>query len=236
MPESLAHCPYCGSKEIYVVWEESNFNQCVSCLLYFRNPMPTQEELERLYQRSWSVAETARSETGGTDLDLAYVFAHKLARSLKRRDLHSVKLLDFGAGRGAMLYALRASGARVCGVEPFGFGYLQSKGFEVYRNLSDVHGVWDGITMIDVFYVATANPLGLNARINKGRWREARKEGHLFFPHPSTMERILREAGFRRVKRLIWLVRYHRNPIRVTANYFMQATGLDGELRYLAWT
>ena len=258
MPVPLGSCPYCGSNDIDSVWPESNFDHCRSCLLYFRNPMPTPQELERLYQHSWSMPETARSETGGTSDRLAYVYARKLARSLGRGDLRGLRILDFGAGRGAMLEALRSLGARACGVEPFGFEYLQSKGFEAYRALSDVQGALDGIVMIDVFehlynpwetlhqlggmlaqgawiYLATANPLGLNARINKGRWREARKGGHLLFPHPSTMERILREAGFEWTKRLKWLIRYHQDQIRITVNYLMQAVGLDGELRYLAW-
>lgn len=258
MVEYLSVCPYCGSAPILHIWPESSFDQCRSCLLYFRNPMPGQEELDELYNRSWSNPEIQRSETGGTDDCLAYVYARKLARSLGRRDLQDLKIMDFGAGRGAMLKALEWLGARAVGVEPYGFEYLQSQGFEAYRTLWDAPKGWNGIVMIDVFehlhkswetleqlrkmlvdggwiYVATGNPVGLNAKINKGRWREARKQGHLLFPHPRTMERILRGAGFQRIRRLRWLIRFQRNPVKVGVHYLMQLLGLDGELRYLAW-
>lgn len=218
MVEYWSVCPYCGSDHILHIWPESSFDQCRSCLLYFRNPMPWQEELDELYNRSWSNPEIQRSETGGTDDCLAYVYARKLARSLGRRDLQDLKIMDFGAGRGAMLKALERLGARAVGVEPYGFEYLQSQGFEAY-------GGW--------IYVATGNPVGLNAK--KGRWREARKQGHLLFPHPRTMERILRGAGFQRIRRLRWLIRFKRNPVKVGVHYLMQLLGLDGELRYLAW-
>ncbi len=157
-----------------------------------------------------------------------------------------------------MLEALQSAGARAAGVEPYGFEYLRLRGFEVYQTLSEAPGDWDRVVMIDVFehldkpwevlahlrelladggwiYVATANPVGLNARINKGKWREARKQTHLLFPHPTTMEQMLSQVGFRQIKRLHWLIRYHRNPVRTLFNYAMQLIGLDGELRYLAW-
>lgn len=253
----ISVCPWCGSALLQRIWPESNFDRCRSCLLFFRNPMPGQRELDEFYDRSWSNPEIERSETGGTDVWLAYVYVRKLARSLGRPDLDGLRILDFGAGRGDMLEALRGVGARAVGVEPHGFEYLQSKGFKVYRTLPEVPGTWDGIVMIDVFehlekpwetltslrnllaedgwiYIATPNPVGLNARINKGRWREARKPAHLVFPHPSTMEKMLIHAGFRRIKRLRWLVRFHENPVKMVLNWAMQVGGLDGELKYLA--
>lgn len=254
----LNACPWCGSDCLQRIWPESNYDQCRSCLLYFRNPMPTREELDECYNSAWSNPETERSETGGTDVQLAYVYVRKLSRSLGRRDLKGLKILDFGAGRGAVLEALQGMGAKVAGIEPYGFEYLESRGFKVYRTLSEAPSGWDGIVMIDVFehlekpwemlttlrellaedgwiYIATANPVGLNARVSKGRWREARKKTHLMFPHPELMEQILRTVGFSKVERLRWLIRYHRNPVRMIVNYLMQFVGLDGELRFLAW-
>ncbi len=255
----LYKCPYCGNTDIYTVWPDSNFDLCRSCLLYFRNPMPTENELRTLYEHSWSMPEAYTAETGGTDDQLANIYARSLARSLGKSDLKGLRILDFGAGRGAMLNALSRLGARACAVEPFGYAYLRSKGFEeVFSSLSDVRSSFDGIIMIDVlehlytpweilaklrerlveggwFYIATGNPLGLNARLMKGKWREARKKEHLLFPSPSTMERMLIGAGFRRFQRLKWYIRYHPLP-RGVADYVLQATGLDGELRYLAWS
>ena len=220
--------------------------------------MPTQEELDDLYAKSWQNPERFRSETGGTELGLARIYGKLLAGSLGLRNLKGLRILDFGAGRGDMLKALMELGAEVVGVEPYGLDFLRAQGFEAYGKVSEVKGDFDGIVTIDVIehlrnpwdtlkdlsallktggwiYVSTGNPTGLNAKINRGNWREAKKAGHLLFPSPSTMERMLCEAGFTKVKRLRWLIRFHRNPLRVMANYIMQMTGLDGELRYLAW-
>lgn len=258
MPVRLHSCPWCGSRDIYTVWPETHYDWCRSCGLFFRNPMPSREELDNLYASSWSAPEEFTSETGGTDDRLAAIYSHKIALSLKRNDFRGLRILDFGAGRGAMLKALKNMGATVVGVDPYGAAYLQRCGFEAYRDLSEVSGSFDGIVMIDVFehlhepwklirelyqvlsnggwlYIATGNPLGLNARITKGNWREAKKPGHLLWPTPKLMEEILKWAGFREVKRLRWLIRFSSNPIRIVINYSTQIIGLDGELRYLAF-
>jgi len=257
MAISLDACPLCGGRDIYHAWPEAHFDRCRSCLLYFRNPMPTESELSELYERSWSMPARARAETGGTDDRLAALYARKLAQSLGRKDFSGLRVLDFGAGRGAMIRALSRLGASVCAIEPFGLAYLQSQGFDVYRDLSELEGVCcDGVVMIDVLehlpqplqvlrrlreklteggwiYIATPNPLGANARIRRSKWREARKKGHLLFPSESTMQRLLRMSGFGAIRRLRWYVGYHGFPRRVV-DYVLQNTGLDGELRYLA--
>lgn len=220
--------------------------------------MPTKEELDALYQDSWSIPEERTGETGGTSDRLARVYARRLAKSLGRRDFAGLRILEFGAGRGAMLRALRDLGAEAVGVEPYGISYLQEQGFEAHPDLSDVSGRFDGVVTIDVFEhlhepwkvlrdlcnvlakdgwicVVTGNPLGLNARFTKGNWREAKKPGHLVWPTPDLLAQMLRSAGFERAERLKWLVKYANNPIRSAIHYSMQLTGLDGALRYLAW-
>jgi len=166
--------------------------------------MPTQKELFALYTNSWQHPERSRSETGGTDLRLARIYAKLLARSLGLRDLKGLRILDFGAGRGDMLKALMELGAEVVGVEPYGLDFLRDQGFEAYEDISEVKGDFDGIVTIDVIehprnpwdilkdlsnllkvggwiYVATPNPTGLNAKINRGNWREAKKQGIFSF-------------------------------------------------------
>lgn len=258
MPTRLHACPWCESGDIYTVWPESHYDRCRSCSLFFQNPMPTKEELGALYQDSWSMPEEMTRETGGTNDKLARVYAHRLAKSLGRQDFHGLRILDFGAGRGAMLRALRDLGAEAVGVEPYGVTYLRDQGFEAYQDLSEISGRIDGIVMIDVFehlhepwnilrqlcdvlandgciYVATGNPLGLNARLTKGNWREAKKPGHLVWPTPGLMGEMLKWSGVKRVKRLKWLVRYANNPVKIAIHYSLQLASLDGELRYLAW-
>ena len=258
MTERLYSCPWCESEDIYTLWPETQWYQCRSCSLLFRNPMPTKEELNDVYDRSWSAPKNAMSETGGTDERLAKIYARKLANSLQRKDFRELKILDFGAGRGSMLKALRELGAETYGVEPYGYEYLQEQGFEAYRDLSEVNGTFDGVIMIEVFehlhrpwmtikelynslaecgwiYISTPNPLGVNARIARGNWREAKKPGHIVFGTPRLMEQVLQWASFRRIKRLRWFIRYSRNPLKRVLHASTQMMGVDGALRYLAW-
>ena len=88
--------------------------------------MPTQEELDALYAKSWQNPERFRSETGGTELGLARIYAKLLAGSLRLRNLKGLRILDFGAGRGDMLKALMELGAEVVGVEPYGLDFFES--------------------------------------------------------------------------------------------------------------
>ena len=141
----------------------------------------------------------------------------------------------------------------------YGYEHLKRQGFKVHRDLASLsEKKFHGIVMIDVWehltepwtilsllygllpsggwlYIATPNPLGLNARLRGDRWREACKEGHLMFPEPCTLERMLQEVGFSRWKRVKWLIRYSINPAKIIMHWGMQLLGLDGELRYIAW-
>ena len=55
-----------------------------------------------------------------------------------------MRVLDYGAGRGAMALELKKRGADVVAVEPFGCDYLIELGVSAYRDLSDLpaHGVY----------------------------------------------------------------------------------------------
>ena len=259
MPQNLEQCPFCDGA-INQHWRTVDVWKCSQCGLLFRNPMPYQDELAKLYEKGWSQAYQHRSETGGTDLYLARVYARKLAGLLHRKNFSGLKILDFGAGRGAMLTALAELGADVCGVEPFGYQFLKERGFTTFRTLDEVPKglTFDGITMIEVIehlpapwneirrfseilkdsqwtYIATPNACGLNARVSRSSWREVLKPGHLIFFTPRSLETILTNCGMARYRRLPWFIHYSKNPIRILLHYILQALYLDGELRYLAW-
>lgn len=253
-------CPYCFGKNIHVQWKEVGFWKCDSCGLYFRNPMPTLQQLDELYTHVWTDTSKPVVGMGGTGARLSKMYAQALTRDIGRQDLHGLKILDFGAGRGDFAVALRQMGADVICVEPFGYDYLVNQGFTVYRDLDDlpVDKKMDGIVTIDVWehltepwkfmercsqllgpegwlFIATANPLGLNARLRGTRWREARKPSHLLFPEPRTLDRMSKSSGFSSSRRLKWYIRYHERLLPAIPQFLMQLAGLDGELRYLAW-
>jgi SAM-dependent methyltransferase len=256
----LASCPFC-SAGIRKYWPAVSVWRCTACTLMFRNPVPSHDDLTHLYTKSWSEPDSNRAETGGTDLMVARVFARRLASSLGRRDLLDVKILEFGAGRGTMLTAMAELGAEVYGIEPFGIEHIRNQGFMAYRSLAELpSGVkFDGVVSIDVMehlarpweelsqlrellvsrgwlYAATLNTDGLNARLTRERWREVRKLGHLMFFNSSNFDHILRFAGFVNCRRLRWLVSHSEKPYKNALLYVMQKLGVDGELRYLAYT
>jgi 2-polyprenyl-3-methyl-5-hydroxy-6-metoxy-1,4-benzoquinol methylase len=257
--KKATECIYCRSR-ISRHWDSVDVWKCSSCGLLFRNPFPSETELANLYEAGWCDPEKNRSETGSTDLALARTYARKIAAELNQTDFRRLTLLEFGAGKGAMMAAMEELGAEVYGVEPFGYEYLEKKGFKIFRTLDEVPKgfVFDGIIAIQVIehliepwnmmekfrellkesgwlYVSTLNANGLNARVSRSRWREVRKKGHLIFFTSRNLENILFKIGFRRYKRLRWFVKYRNDPFRKLTNFLLQLCLLDGELRYLAW-
>jgi len=257
--DNLLQCSFCcGTVRPY--WRDVKVWKCSSCGLLLRHPLPSEQDLAKLYQKSWSDPYKHRSETGGQDLDLARTYAGRLASSLGLKDFSGLKILDFGAGRGAMLTALAELGADVYAIEPFGYQFLASKGFSTFRTLDEIpEGViFDGIVTIDVIehlyapwnelrrfseilkdsgwvYIATPNACGLNAKIFRSGWQEVLKPGHLIFFTPCSLEAVLTYCGMTRSRRLRWFIKYSDNPIRALLHYFLQALYLGGELNYLAW-
>jgi 2-polyprenyl-3-methyl-5-hydroxy-6-metoxy-1,4-benzoquinol methylase len=63
-----------------------------------------------------------------------------------------MRVLDYGAGRGAMALELKKRGADVVAVEPFGCDYLIELGVSAYRDLSDLPAtlLFDGIVCLEV--------------------------------------------------------------------------------------
>jgi glycosyltransferase involved in cell wall biosynthesis/SAM-dependent methyltransferase len=252
-------CPLC-QKQMLEKHVYDGFRRCARCALILRYPIPKPQELDALYRTSWSHPEENVRETGGTTPELARDYAAWLTRSLKRRDLSGLKILEYGAGRGEMLTAMQTLGADLCAVEPYGGEYLQQRGFRAYRTLRDLPQDlrFDGIVSVDVFehdgasceivrdlgallkpsgwlFVATPNPAGLNARIFRARWREAQKPGHVLFFEPGGLESLFRRTGFQSWRRLHWRVRYEKSAAVRAKDFLLGALRLDGELRYLAF-
>jgi 2-polyprenyl-3-methyl-5-hydroxy-6-metoxy-1,4-benzoquinol methylase len=257
-PAGATPCPLCGSP-VRPHWPTRRFFQCQSCRLLIRNAAAA--DLENLYRGSWADDPGVHTEaTGATDSMLAGMYLARLARSLGRKDLRGLRILDFGAGRGAMLAALREAGTDAIGVEPYGFDYLRSAGFAVHPEIESLpRGIsFDGIICVDVvehlpkagddlaalrsrlaengwIYLSTPNAAGIKARILRDRWSEARNPGHLLLFTPCTMAFALERSGYRRVRRLKWFIDYRRNPAASLLHRILQTLWMDGELRYLGY-
>lgn len=221
--------------------------------------MPTLEELEHLYTAAWKKPQSEIEMTGATERTLAEAYAKKLAGSLGRKDLAGLKILDYGAGRGDVLATLKALGADVFAVEPFGEEFLRKRGFPTFSEVEAIPpGLrFDGVVMIDVvehvaeprvllsrlkeklrrpawIYLATPNAASLRARIQGARWGEALNPVHLFLYTPRSLTLLLDGSGFEKVTRLRWMIRYPANPLRRLLHMLLQLLGIDGELRYMA--
>lgn|GEM_PF-1297816 len=261
-PNKLTTCPLCSeSVALALHWRTPCFKRCKQCGLIFRDPFPSEAELESLYRSSWSDMEAHSDETGGTDLELGRNIIATLLRELGRQNFSSQRILDFGAGRGAMSMVFREKGADVVAIEPFGYQRLESFDLPVYRDLnglpSDLR--FDGIVAIEVLehlrdprgllrrlylllkpggwlFVTTPNPRGLAARLCGDRWSSASKAGHILFFTAATLHRTLVELGFGTVRQTHWVLRFPGvSPARAFVKSALQLFHLGGGLRFLAF-
>jgi 2-polyprenyl-3-methyl-5-hydroxy-6-metoxy-1,4-benzoquinol methylase len=191
---------------------------------------------------------------------LAVEYVKGLMPSLEVANLAGLHILDFGAGKGALMTALARAGAVVSGVEPYGYDQLVSEGKLIYKTLADLPSgaLFDGIVSMDVIehlpepwlvfsdlhrrlkpggwlLVSTPNPRGLKARIFGSRWREAGKAGHLVFFEERTLVRMLTDVGFAKANGVKWNVRYRANWSHRLLQRLLVSTGLHGAVRVLAY-
>lgn|SRR5487761_1027760 len=255
---NFKNCPLCGTPDIHTHFAEVKVWKCDQCGLIFRNPQPDSAELGELYQLHYTQSNIAagKTEMAGTTFELARRYADCLWNEI---GLTAKKVLEFGAGLGSFSTAFRERGADVIAVEPYAYDECRKAGIITYRSLEEVPTSlrFDAIVTVDVaehlvrpwdtfgrlrellnpggwLYVSTLTANGLNARLTGKRWREVIKPTHLVFFTPKTLEHTLQAAGFEHYRRLKWYVRYSNNPIRRVEQFLLQASKLDGELRYLA--
>jgi 2-polyprenyl-3-methyl-5-hydroxy-6-metoxy-1,4-benzoquinol methylase len=253
----LEKCPFCESvaEEYY---RSKEFVRCASCGLILRSDPGKENNLSDLYKKSWLLPEKNQLETGGTDQILAQVYSGLLLKTLKLNTFHNQRILEFGAGRGYFSDSLVDRGAQVFLYEPYGYEYLVSKGYRVFRNFSeidtDLH--FDGIVSIDVIehleepwndlrelarylkphgwmFLSTPNSGSLNSMISRHEWRELQNPSHLMMFNQTNIESMFQRLNFHSYQKLKWPVNYHRFIIRQWLIFLLQFFGLDGELRYL---
>lgn len=202
---------------------EVDFRQCTHCGLFFREVFPTPSELHEIYKQAY---EEEKIASGGTNQESGAFATTSYADFIQglARQPSQAKVLDFGAGSGELVAALRARSLEADGLEFADEARrfcLEHRGISL---LSDLKGLpsarYDVITMIEVIehltelqptlrelyrimkpggtlLVTTPNRLGLRARIEKGHWREATKKFHLFLFDRRSLRQHLEKAGFK---------------------------------------
>lgn len=112
-------CPQCharGKAKLHL--QAPRFLRCDECGVMYRDPFPDAASLARLYYEGWKSPSSNTRETGATDTAIASSLLDSLVKTLGGRSLVGMRVLDYGAGRGAMALELKKRGADVVAVEP----------------------------------------------------------------------------------------------------------------------
>jgi 2-polyprenyl-3-methyl-5-hydroxy-6-metoxy-1,4-benzoquinol methylase len=209
-----------------------------------------------LYNSSWDNPLTNTSETGGTTEKLAQQYVQEIKHWIGWADWKDRAVLDYGAGRGNLLRAWGLEVRSAVGVEPYGFASLSSQGLKVYQWISDLpkNTKFDLIYSKDVIehlvnpveeikalksklkhggwlILMTANVASIRSRLQRGNWKELRKEGHLILFTPRSLEGLLRSCGLR-AERLHFRINFGGSWTKQIASTMMKKMGVDGELQY----
>jgi 2-polyprenyl-3-methyl-5-hydroxy-6-metoxy-1,4-benzoquinol methylase len=255
-------CPLCraeGKTRLHL--QSPRFLCCDECGAYYRDPFPDEATLSLLYAKSWSApGEEGHDETGNTSAAVARSLVDSLAGMLGRGRLAGARVLDYGAGHGAMSLELQKRKARVVSVEPYGHEHLAALGIPTYRELDEIPAAvrFEGIVCLEVIehlrdprtvlsrlyerllpggwlLLTTPNAAGLPARLMGSRWREAGKAGHIVLFTPAALARSLLASGFTDVRRPHNFIRYPgASLLRRFAHFGMQRFRIDGSLRVVA--
>ena len=160
-----------------------------------------------------------------------------------------MKVLDFGAGTGALVMRLRDLGFDIDGLESSGSArrtatvntgsiflshpdelpvqtYDVVVMVEVIEHLSDppavLRAIRNSLKPCGLLYVSTPNVGGFNARLRGPRWREARKDVHLvLFDFPS-LGSLLGTSGFDDVRLLRFSPLTSASPLKCVLHRALQ--------------
>src|SRR4051794_16781658 len=94
-------CSFCEG-DLTSFWAGSPFCRCRSCGLIIRSQLPTQDELDKLYPAPGAAPIVPAAETGNMEKSLARQYVAGLLSTLGRQNAKVLRILDFGAGTGAL--------------------------------------------------------------------------------------------------------------------------------------
>lgn len=221
----LYPCPYCEHTGKPWNGVASEFALCMSCGLVFRCQQQPAAELSALHESSYTDAINSMTSPR--------VYLEKLANFMvERYSLSGKSIMDFGAGDGTLVRALRRHCTQVVGVETSDAARQYAKKTET-NLLSELPqiGEYDFITAVEVIehisnpwetlnrlrgllkrggqlYLTTPNRDSIHARLRGSSWSEARKPYHVVLFNAACLRRMVVDSGFCAVSR----VRYTPTP------------------------
>lgn len=256
--ESL-HCFHLGNLVSYFASGETDFMRCTECGLVLRNPMPTLEQLDRIYADMYETERISHAQTcqesGGFALQR---YASSIGRAMRGS---TGRVLDFGSGSGALVQLLRESKIDAIGVERSAQARqycAEQRGFNLFADIDQLEDASvDCVTMIEVIehlpdpsaaleqlrpklrpggrlFLTTPNRRSLRARVEGGYWREAVKKFHVVLFDASSLKRLLVDSGFVAVTRNYFSPVQRAGAMRYILSRAQQTLGLAGSLCFTA--
>jgi SAM-dependent methyltransferase len=262
MSDEARPCALCGTdSRSWFVLPRGTIARCANrdCGLGYLEVQPSDDELAALYEEYYY------PEHGGAGVFENSTMSKSeqhLAALDERVGLRDKRVLDYGCGVGNFLAVARRHGVRIEGLEfdDVGRAAAESKGFRVEKSIeafepesfefvymndviehlrdpvADLARIRERIRPGGALFVVTMNMKGLTPRVRGAKWGVVTNPTHLWFYDETSLSASLRRAGFDRIEVQRWPVVFdHHGPARRLAQRTLQATGLDGSLRMLAW-
>ncbi len=148
MPESVNHCPLCGSTQSEL-FDQRRFNElpvtnrlCSTCGLVYQTPRMTEAELEQFYAHEYRRLYQGDEGPSPKDLTVQHARAESLL-NFAREYLDGVSHhLDIGCSVGLLMQRFQeAFASKSVGIEPGEAyrAYAQAQGIEVYASLEELN-------------------------------------------------------------------------------------------------
>jgi 2-polyprenyl-3-methyl-5-hydroxy-6-metoxy-1,4-benzoquinol methylase len=228
-PADLFRCSVCGS------W----------------NRQTSQAELAAEYATAWCAPQTSAHAVGSTDKRNA----RQLLDALVQGRTQGLRILDYGAGTGAVARELAVRRAEVTAFEPYG-NDPEVAGVHWVRERATIlrSGPFDQIFLIEVIEhvddpvgtltelrnllspgghvtITTPNAGGLHARLTGKKWREVENPTHICLFTPAGLRICATRSGYSSVVRDFEPIAYGHSRVRDALGTVLQRIALDGSLR-----
>jgi len=240
---------------------DCGFVQCVECDLVFRFPMPSDAQIDKTYRHCYA---KMKIKTSATNMNSTEYSVSNHVKFIRGWGEPGEKVLDFGAGTGLFAWYLKLEGFLVEGIEfsKIAIDFAMKRyGLIFYESLNKLEAekvqLFDIITMIEVIehlknpynilkkfysilkpggkiYISTPNRNGINARLNRSEWREAKKSFHLVLFNKRSITKILTDTGFISIRSIRFSPLTSSMTKNIVLHRLLQALGLFGGLRVTA--